>query len=93
MYDHWASAHLLQVAVQSLLVGLREAVLLQSEDELWLSVGLQGKQVGEPLSERSLLRGALLQSTAGDDDGSRRPPRRRHVRQTGSRFPDLNLLT
>ena len=92
MYDPWPAAHLLQVAVQSLLVSLREAVLLQPEDELWFPVGLQGQQVAEALSQRPLLRGALLQSRAGDDDGPRRPPRRRHVRKAGSRFPDLNLL-
>jgi len=85
--------HLLQVAVQSVLVRLREAVLLHPQDELRLPVGLEGQQVCEPLSERSLLRTALLHRVAGDDDGPRRPARRGHIRQARRRLPDLNLLT
>ncbi|TNN75061.1 hypothetical protein EYF80_014807 [Liparis tanakae] len=61
-------------------------------DELRLLVRLEGQQVCEALSERPVLRRALLYRAAGDDDGPRRPPERGHVGEARSRFPDLDLL-
>ena len=85
--------NLLQEAVQRVLVEGQEAILLQAQDELRLSVRLEGQQVGEALPQGPLLRRALLRRTARDDDRPRRPPRWSDVRQPRCRFPDLHLLT
>lgn len=84
--------HLLQVAVQGVLVRRQEPVLLQPQDQLRLLVGLQSQQVHEALAERPVLRCVLLLRAAGDDDRPRGPPQRRNVRLRKCRFPDLNLL-
>lgn len=72
--------HLLQVAVQQVLLRRQEPILLQPQDQLRLLVGLKSQEVHEALAERPVLRRVLFLRAARDDHGPRGPPLRRNVR-------------